>query len=461
MKATRRSSNGKDSPNRTSDASSSVSLCPVIVSDLCHCRLSTELFTGGLAQYLDPACIDAHFQNASASILQHTESNAQQLISSVSANTSNDTRPLSWTSRIDENVQQASAPDEDIIHSNANPHETHSIHCVDNAIPGIQQPASSSQPLQTATTPSSLDTVYDYDLPRPESYHSDDFHTFSAFSDDDRNALLQEENQWPLHTNMEVTNQAWLSALISPLQQQIPASMPSISQSPDTLIRRFFTSTCSVMSIFPFSDTWSNPQLYPWQNLIWPLVQGGKFPMLLHGLLSMACFQGSQTDPTLRLEGLDHMRTSLDLLQKNDTWLNLPIEVILATCLALGFSESWMCWKPLVKSGSSYIKNAKQCILHALKNGAQTKLQKRQLRFLCKTYLYIDVISRLTSIDSDVSNDAVDSIATQILGMSFDNEQCSANTQLHDLNPSRGSYTGFERNAGKLLQFFPFTRPKK
>ena len=54
--------------------------------------------------------------------------------------------------------------------------------------------------------------------------------------------------------------------------------------------------------------------------------------------------------------------------------------------------------------------------MHALAVGAQTRLQKKQLRFLCKTYLYVDVIARLTSVDDDFDNEALEGIATKVLG---------------------------------------------
>ena len=229
----------------------------------------------------------------------------------------------------------------------------------------------------------------------------------------------------------------------SPVSNVLSSQIHFDVSSPEMLIQRFFASTCSIMSIFPV-DTMTSPQSNPWQSLIWPMVFTGPFPMLYHSILSMACFHGSQEEPSLRQEGMMHMRTSLDLLQKDQAWLSLPIEITLATCISLAFSESWMCWNTSIKSGAGYVRNAKQCIMHALMNGAQTRTQKRQLRFLCKTYLYIDVIARLTSVDSDVSNDAFDNIATKVLGIHSEGRPCTGPMRpdhhaLLDINPGNTS----------------------
>ena len=205
------------------------------------------------------------------------------------------------------------------------------------------------------------------------------------------------------------------------ISPHVPTQFPPKPCDYERLVHRFFTSTCSIMSIFPLTSN-STLRSNPWHGLIWPLVQTESRPMLYHALMSMACFHNYQSEPNLRLEGTTHMRKSLEYLHSGQQWLYCPIETTLATCIALAFSESWMCWKRNIKSGSSHINTAKQCLMFALKEGAQSRMQKKQLRFLCKTYLYADVIARLTSVDEDTENDGFDGIASKVLGSEQEDE---------------------------------------
>ncbi|KAL9051606.1 MAG: hypothetical protein Q9162_005912 [Coniocarpon cinnabarinum] len=229
----------------------------------------------------------------------------------------------------------------------------------------------------------------------------------------------------------------------------LPKQVDLGSTSSENLVHRFFNTTSSVMTIFSSMAASSYTINNPWQSLIWPLVRNEETPMLYHALMSMACFHNYQHRPSLRLEGIEQMRKSRHILYDQQQWRSAPIEVTLATCIALAFSESWTCWKRNIKSGSEHIKIAKQCLMQALHQGAQTRMQKRQLRFLCKTYLYVDVIARLTSTDEDTGNDAFDAIAGKIFGIGrgrhTDNDE-GQNENTGFINENSASHSGSEND---------------
>lgn len=105
----------------------------------------------------------------------------------------------------------------------------------------------------------------------------------------------------------------------------------------------------------------------------------------------------------LRIQGIDHMRTSVHALAAS--LQNMRVDAAISTTLVLAFSESW---DQHISTGINHIKGAKLLIDKALSEHQHTPLQGEdfsRLKFLCNSWIYMDVIARLTSDDDDESND--------------------------------------------------------
>lgn len=176
------------------------------------------------------------------------------------------------------------------------------------------------------------------------------------------------------------------------------SSQPQLAiDSPEMLMKRFDRLTCGIMSI---SDA---PKENPWRRLIWPLMYSN--PIVFDAVASMTCFQGSRNTPELRARGNYYSSRVLTAMQTEPE--SLRTDVALASALCLAFGESWDC-SFSAKTGIDYIRVCKRLVKGALRTGRQNPSDvesQRRLKFLCKTWIYIDVIARLTSVDNDISND--------------------------------------------------------
>ncbi|ETN40015.1 uncharacterized protein HMPREF1541_04290 [Cyphellophora europaea CBS 101466] len=163
--------------------------------------------------------------------------------------------------------------------------------------------------------------------------------------------------------------------------------------SPEMLMLRFDKSTCGILSIK------DGPNENPWRNLVWPLARDS--PALYHAIASMTAFHGRQDYPNLRVPGIYHMRKSLAKLSENMDVMRPDAK--LATSLVLAFGEGW---DETLSTGVQHLRGAKAMVIHAV-NDFQQRLQAGQLstreaikwRFLCNTFVYMDVISRLTNLE--------------------------------------------------------------
>ena len=124
----------------------------------------------------------------------------------------------------------------------------------------------------------------------------------------------------------------------------------------------------------------------------------------------MSAFHGSRELRELRVQGMDHMRRSLSDLANSIG--DMHIDTALATTLVLAFSESW---DTHISTGIQHLRGAKALMNNALvkynndpNNGNSSN--KNTIKFLCNTFMYMDVIARLTSVDSSDSSD-LDNIA--------------------------------------------------
>lgn len=113
----------------------------------------------------------------------------------------------------------------------------------------------------------------------------------------------------------------------------------------------------------------------------------------------------------MRIHGIDHMRSAVHTLAEG--LQNMRFDAAISTTLVLAFSESW---DQHISTGINHIKGAKVLINQALVQHRHVPKQGDEwtrLKFLCNTWIYMDVISRLTSADDDETND-VDAVHESI-----------------------------------------------
>ena len=170
---------------------------------------------------------------------------------------------------------------------------------------------------------------------------------------------------------------------------------PTLSSgSPEMLMMRFDQQTCGILSVK------DGPTENPWRTMVWPLARDS--PALYHAISSMTAFHTSKYKPQLRVEGMEHMRMSIQHLSKGIE--TMRIDAALATTLVLAFSDSW---DQHISSGTEHLRGARILLDQALKKHRQIPHNIEdfeRLKFLCNTWIYMDVIARLTSIDDDDSD---------------------------------------------------------
>lgn len=172
-------------------------------------------------------------------------------------------------------------------------------------------------------------------------------------------------------------------------------SFPIDSQ--EFLCERYDSATCGILSVI------DGPNENPWRSLIWPLAQ--ESPALLHALLAMTAFHASSDFPALRVVGHEHKHRSIQNIQEGIREDSMTHHTAIATALALGFAESW---DQHTATGNSHIKGAQVLVKQAMKDHALDPLsgvELARLKFLVNAWVYMDVMARLTSVDSDESND--------------------------------------------------------
>lgn len=165
--------------------------------------------------------------------------------------------------------------------------------------------------------------------------------------------------------------------------------------SPEMLMMGFDTQTCGILSVK------DGPTENPWRTLVWPLAQDS--PALYHAISSMTAFHTSKLKPSMKVEGMEHMRRSILHLASGIE--NMRTDTALATTLALAFSESW---DVHVSTGIEHLRGAKILVNQVLTRHRQNSLGADELvriKFLYNTWIYMNVIARLTNVDDDASDD--------------------------------------------------------
>lgn len=162
------------------------------------------------------------------------------------------------------------------------------------------------------------------------------------------------------------------------------------ASSPDMLLRRFEQQTCGILSVK------DGPSENPWRTLIWPLAQ--RSPALYHAILSMAAFHGAKELPGLHTAGMKHMTQAIERLASEIE--HMQFDTALAIALALAFCEGW---DSHVSTGVRHLVAARFLVNKSmakhyrnLQQGRLSNPEVNRVRFLCNTFVYMDVIARLT-----------------------------------------------------------------
>ena len=158
---------------------------------------------------------------------------------------------------------------------------------------------------------------------------------------------------------------------------------------PEMLLSKYDKHTCAILSVR------NGPNENPWRTVVWPLAL--ESPALLYAISSLAAFHSAKKRPELKVQGLEHMRNSIRCLA--DTISYMKVETALATTLVLAFAESW---DMHVSTGSHHLRGARSLVRKALSMARRPDilgLGARRAQFLCRAWLYMDVIARLTNVD--------------------------------------------------------------
>jgi hypothetical protein len=218
-------------------------------------------------------------------------------------------------------------------------------------------------------------------------------------------------NSWSLRPDSPVASDSSSSSDSSDL---VMYSQPRLKPtSPEMLLHHFDHHTCGILSVK------DGPSENPWRTLVWPLAQDS--PALAHAIYSMSALHGSKGNRELTMGGVDHARKSMKELVANLN--NMHFDAGLATTLALAFSESW---DEHSKSGISHLRGARGFVSNAVTNhkaltraGISDARRTERLKFLCNTYIYMDVLARLTSLeetDHDVDHGYFENIMSEVNG---------------------------------------------
>ncbi|KAI9641620.1 hypothetical protein NHQ30_009474 [Ciborinia camelliae] len=212
----------------------------------------------------------------------------------------------------------------------------------------------------------------------------------------------------------------------SPMYRQpdVPAG------SPEMLMLRFDKQTCGILSVK------DGPTENPWRTLVWPLARDS--PALYHAIASMTAFHTSKEKPALRVDGMEHMRRSIRSLATGIE--KMRTDTALATTLVLAFAESW---DQHISTGIEHLRGAKILVNQALIKHNKRNLKGddlARLKFLCNTWVYMDVIARLTSIDDEDSTD-FENLLLPLNNLSVSSfSSSSANvTPMSEIDPLMGS----------------------
>lgn len=210
-------------------------------------------------------------------------------------------------------------------------------------------------------------------------------------ADDVENIIRQSEpgfQLWPVKDTPPPTTHVDVSSDLSMTTMLFQEPEPAPG-SEESLIVRFDRLTCGILSVK--DGVTENP----WRNLIWPMARESS--ALYHAVISMAAFHSSKDNPDLRVFGMEHMRRSINFMVQGMG--QMQTDAALATTLSLAFAETW---DQQTSTGIQHLKGARALMQQTLRTRARRHPPSEELgriRFLYNTWLYMDVIARITSMD--------------------------------------------------------------
>ena len=186
-----------------------------------------------------------------------------------------------------------------------------------------------------------------------------------------------------------------------PVRLKEPALAPD---SPEMLVAMFSRLTCGILSIK------DGPNENPWRTMLLPMSADN--PALRHAILSMTAFHASRQDPRFRIAGLRHSQKSLRYL--GNRLETMRKDAALATTLVLAFSESW---DQETSTGIRHLHAARKLVTQSATNHQQHADfdEIERLKFLRNTWVYMDVIARITTIDAEDMED-LDALFNPVYG---------------------------------------------
>lgn len=243
-----------------------------------------------------------------------------------------------------------------------------------------------------------------------------------------RDPPLSDAEMWlamsPFHPQSRSPSASPISFSTMYRQPDVPAG------SPEMLMLRFDKQTCGILSVK------DGPTENPWRTLVWPLARDS--PALYHAIASMTAFHTSKEKPALRVDGMEHMRRSIRSLATGIE--KMRTDTALATTLVLAFAESW---DQHISTGIEHLRGAKILVNQALIKHNKRSLMGddlARLKFLCNTWVYMDVIARLTSIEDEDSTDFENLLSplNNLATSSFSSSSTNATT-MSEIDPLMGS----------------------
>jgi hypothetical protein len=200
---------------------------------------------------------------------------------------------------------------------------------------------------------------------------------------------------WPVQDSPTLS--AHRNGLSDPMLAMLLQEPNPIPGSEEMLIVRFDRQTCGILSVKDGAHE------NPWRTWIWPMAK--ESPALYHAVFAMAAFHSSKDNPALRVHGMEHMRKSIACLVQGME--QMQTDAALATTLSLAFAESW---DQHTSTGIQHLKGAKALMRQTVNSRMRRDMpgnELTRLRFLYNTWLYMDVIARLTSSDEGDNDELI------------------------------------------------------
>ncbi|RPB27572.1 hypothetical protein L211DRAFT_779792 [Terfezia boudieri ATCC MYA-4762] len=267
---------------------------------------------------------------------------------------------------------------------------------ISSSISGVA-PASEITPNSAYPTISVDSAVYPVASPPIKLEDAEEDHLYTLA------AAPQDDGPWAMgFPSPAMSNHSSMSSESHHSKQTIVRGVPINASDPDILMMHFDQSTCGIMSLK------NGPNENPWRTLIWPMAQ--ETPALYHAISAMTAFHLSRDTQAFRVQGVEHVRMSLNALSTGIGNGTMSDEGALATTLVLAFAEAF---DRHITTGAEHLKGAKILINRALarhQHSPQWSENVRRLKFLYNVWVYLDVLARLTSDsndDDDIANPIV------------------------------------------------------